>query len=400
MKPLVRRKFVPPATTTGGAKKRQRFVVPSRTATTTSSSAAGNSAIKSYWTVSYSKRSNKKRKDYFDGIVVLTDGKNVVLQTLEGKQVARHKTSFTASDMKVDFEFDIGWNELTVSRRISNDDYESGRIFLNAAASNAASTSAVMLSGSMLQGSSGSASFKRPGGVSFAKENKPLPKCPYPVDGPGVIVLSPPSVCVPTGVPVVLDPRLVKRLRPHQIEGVRFLYDSVTGATTNGKHCGCILADEMGLGKTLQSIALVWTLLKQGPLGTPTARQAVIVTPSSLVMNWAAEFHKWLGPMRCTPIAVNKSGKAAKAQVEDFVVGRGNVAPVLIISYEMCVKYVKLINQVRSVGLMICDEGHRLKNSGGNKTIRALKSFRTNRIVLLTGKLKSVCGVFDFVDAL
>ena len=28
---------------------------------------------------------------------------------------------------------------------------------------------------------------------------------------------------------------------------------------------GAVLADEMGLGKTLQVIALLWTLLKQGP---------------------------------------------------------------------------------------------------------------------------------------
>ena len=51
-------------------------------------------------------------------------------------------------------------------------------------------------------------------------------------------------------------------LRPHQREGVKFLYDCVTGDRIQGYH-GCIMADEMGLGKTLQCIALLWTLLKQ-----------------------------------------------------------------------------------------------------------------------------------------
>ena len=81
------------------------------------------------------------------------------------------------------------------------------------------------------------------------------------------------------------------------------------------------------------SIGINWH--QQGPMGRPIANKAVIVTPSSLVMNWAAEFKKWLGNERCHPIAVNKSGKAAKEQVEDFVAGRGTMAPVLIISYEM-----------------------------------------------------------------
>ena len=47
---------------------------------------------------------------------------------------------------------------------------------------------------------------------------------------------------------------------------------------------GVILADEMGLGKTLQSIALLWTLLRQGPYGgKPVIKRAIIITPGSLV---------------------------------------------------------------------------------------------------------------------
>ena len=42
-------------------------------------------------------------------------------------------------------------------------------------------------------------------------------------------------------------------------------------------------------------LALVWTALKQGPAGRPAAKKVVIVAPSSLCKNWAAEAKKWLG---------------------------------------------------------------------------------------------------------
>lgn len=90
-------------------------------------------------------------------------------------------------------------------------------------------------------------------------------------------------------VPVVIDPRLAKVLRPHQVEGVKFLYRCTTGLI-DSKAEGCIMADEMGLGKTLQCITLMWTLLKQSPdAGKPTIQKCVIACPSSLVRNWANE---------------------------------------------------------------------------------------------------------------
>ena len=90
-------------------------------------------------------------------------------------------------------------------------------------------------------------------------------------------------------VPVVIDPRLARVLRPHQVEGVKFLYRCVTGLIDEKAH-GCIMADEMGLGKTLQCIALMWTLLKQAPeAGRTTIQKCVIACPSSLVKNWANE---------------------------------------------------------------------------------------------------------------
>lgn len=45
-------------------------------------------------------------------------------------------------------------------------------------------------------------------------------------------------------VHVVVDPQLSNVLRPHQREGVRFMYDCVVG--NKGDFNGCIMADEMG----------------------------------------------------------------------------------------------------------------------------------------------------------
>ncbi len=45
-------------------------------------------------------------------------------------------------------------------------------------------------------------------------------------------------------VHIVVDPLLSKVLRPHQIEGVRFLYECTTGKKAENSF-GCIMADEM-----------------------------------------------------------------------------------------------------------------------------------------------------------
>ena len=55
---------------------------------------------------------------------------------------------------------------------------------------------------------------------------------------------------------VYIDPKIAEILREHQIEGVQFMYDCISGKK-GFKIRGCILADSFGLGKTLQTIALL-----------------------------------------------------------------------------------------------------------------------------------------------
>lgn len=188
-------------------------------------------------------------------------------------------------------------------------------------------------------------------------------------------------------VPVVIDPRLTKVLRPHQVEGVKFLYRCVTGLIDE-KANGCIMADEMGLGKTLQCIALMWTLLKQSPdAGKSTIQKCVIACPSSLVRNWANELVKWLGKDAVTPFAID--GKATKEELTtqlrqwSIASGRSVVRPVLIVSYETLRLNVETLSNT-PIGLMLCDEGHRLKN-GESQTFTALNGLNVDRRVILSG---------------
>ncbi len=53
-------------------------------------------------------------------------------------------------------------------------------------------------------------------------------------------------------------------------------------------------------------------------------------------------------------------------------------------SAQMYRKYADKLHTVK-LGLLVCDEGHRLKNSDGNKTISALAACPTKRRILLTG---------------
>ncbi|KAF9559847.1 hypothetical protein CPC08DRAFT_742940 [Agrocybe pediades] len=181
-------------------------------------------------------------------------------------------------------------------------------------------------------------------------------------------------------IPVVIDPLLSRRMRPHQKEGLKFLYESVMGLRKHEGQ-GCILADEMGLGKTLQTIALVWTLLRQNPYAAPNAavQKVLIVCPVSLVNNWKAEFHKWLGRDRLGIFTCDKSN----SNIHLF--GTSKVYEVLIIGYERLRTVIdKLANIYPPIGLIICDEGHRLK-SANNKTAASFKAFDTRRRVILSG---------------
>lgn len=94
-----------------------------------------------------------------------------------------------------------------------------------------------------------------------------------------------------------VHPELVTKMKPHQKEGIKFMYDCCYGGSSGSRTAGsgCILAHCMGLGKTMQVIALMNTVICYPQLNT---KRIIVVCPKSTVMNWAQEIRHWLGDIQ------------------------------------------------------------------------------------------------------
>lgn len=211
------------------------------------------------------------------------------------------------------------------------------------------------------------------------KSEIPVPR--HDPKAPGALIMKRPSTA-PNGrqiVDVVLDPLIGKHLREHQREGVKFLYECVMGLRDfDGE--GCILADEMGLGKTLQTIALLWTLLKQNSIAgaPPVVKKALIVCPVTLITNWQKEFRKWLGNDRVGVFIAD--GK--KTRLTDFTMGKSY--SIMIIGYERLRTVAEDLAKGSGIDIVVADEGHRLKTVQ-NKSAQAIQTLNTQKRIILSG---------------
>lgn len=236
----------------------------------------------------------------------------------------------------------------------------------------------------------------------------------------------------PEDTDVFLAPQLAPIVKPHQIGGIRFLFDNVVesvGRFDTSSGFGCILAHSMGLGKTIQVVSFVDILLRH-----TTARKVLCITPINTIQNWLAEFDKWVPAPEAVPQNLVDSGQVRPRSYHVYLLNdmyRSTPARaelildwhkkggVLLMGYEMyrmlALKKVVRPNKRRrspkkedlsvpedesrnsqlledvyqaivnpGPDLVICDEGHRIKNCNAS-TSTALKSIRTKRRIVLTG---------------
>ncbi|XP_074644107.1 helicase ARIP4-like [Tubulanus polymorphus] len=227
---------------------------------------------------------------------------------------------------------------------------------------------------------------------------------------------------------IFLPPQLSRAVKPHQIGGVRFLYDNLVESLSRFKTSrgfGCILAHSMGLGKTIQVISFIDVFLRH-----TSAKSVLCIVPINTLQNWIHEFNVWLPTNSATgdqtndvrprnfelhTINDNQKNMEARAVVVDKWQRQGGV---LLMGYEMYRllatrkpqkprkpkknagpividleeedrnKELAIDMQVALLSpgpdLVICDEGHRIKNSGAGIS-KALKEIHTKRRVVLTG---------------
>ncbi|XP_064910056.1 DNA repair and recombination protein RAD54B isoform X2 [Columba livia] len=356
-----------------------------------------------YFSVVWCKASKKKHKKWEGDAVLITKGKSVILKDMEGKDIGRG-TGYKSKELDSLDEGQtlmVGGKEIEVMGVISADDFSSGRCFQAGIGTHYTDQTSLSQT-NMKPFCKPFKSVCQPKTKENMLKDSQSCKPRHDPNASNSLVMPRPNASHQwafnkAGLPlvdVVVDPYIANNLRPHQREGIIFLYECVMGMRVSGRF-GAILADEMGLGKTLQCIALVWTLLRQGVYGCkPVLKRVLIVTPGSLVKNWQKEFQKWLGSERIKVFTVDQDHK-----VEEFI--GSPLYSVLIISYEMLLRSLDQIQAIE-FNLLICDEGHRLKNSS-IKTTTALTSLSCERRIILTGTpiqndLQEFYALIEFVN--
>ncbi|KAF9172190.1 hypothetical protein BGX20_006169 [Mortierella sp. AD010] len=214
---------------------------------------------------------------------------------------------------------------------------------------------------------------------------------------------------------VAIPAFLATKLKPHQIDGIRFMWKNIV--MFDG---GCILAHSMGLGKTFQVIAFLYVLLREIQAGNkdiPEKLQegrVLLLMPPIVLDNWANEFQKWIPEEELHVVNVRrlsikvKTAQSRILRIEKWYKEGG----VFLLGYamfrELCIgtvsqsvkdQYKMLLQEGPS--LIIADEGHTLKSATAKIGV-ASKHLKSTARVILTGyplqnRLEEYWCMVDFV---
>ncbi|NLE56066.1 MAG: DEAD/DEAH box helicase, partial [Lentisphaerae bacterium] len=196
----------------------------------------------------------------------------------------------------------------------------------------------------------------------------------------------------PSAIPLPPMPApLQSRLRPYQLDGVRWLW------RMSELGLGCCLADDMGLGKTLQVLCLL-TLLQAR--GDTRQSPALLIVPASLLQNWCKESAQFTPHLRfgiLHPMAMSDDDTRACNDNAAQYVQRFDA---VLTTYGM----LSRINTLQTItwAAVIADEAQAIKNPA-SKQSKAVRGLQSPRRLALTGtpvenRLSDLWSIFDFIS--
>ena len=169
-------------------------------------------------------------------------------------------------------------------------------------------------------------------------------------------------------------------LRDYQKTGYRWL------KTLENYQFGGILADDMGLGKTLQIIAVLASCIDE-------KKTSIVVSPSSLVLNWKAEIEKWCPKIKVCIIK-------GDAQTRKELINSYHDYDLIITSYDLLKRDVSEY-EGKFFKYIIADEAQYIKNFA-TQNATSLKSLEGEIRFALTGtpienSVAELWSIFDFI---
>jgi superfamily II DNA or RNA helicase len=183
-------------------------------------------------------------------------------------------------------------------------------------------------------------------------------------------------------LPRLAPPRgLQTRLRDYQQQGLSWLQ------FLRAHRLGGVLADDMGLGKTVQTLAHILLEQEQGRLDRP----ALVVAPTSLMVNWRREAHQFAPELRVLLLHGPRRREYFSAIPNHDLV---------LTSYPLLARDRKLL-QTHAFHLLVLDEAQHIKNPKAQAS-KVVRSLRVRHRLCLTGTplenhLGELWSLFDFL---
>lgn len=167
---------------------------------------------------------------------------------------------------------------------------------------------------------------------------------------------------------------------PYQIKGIAFLMP---------RH-HALIADEMGLGKTVQVIVALRLLLHAGLI-----RNALVVCPKPLVINWTRELALWAPDIPFEVVGGDGEARRYQWHVSN--------CPVKLVNYELITRdSVEVADDRSYFDVVVLDEAQRIK-SRDSKTAQVVRSLKRGRSWAMSGtpienKVDDLVNLFAFID--